>query len=61
MFILLTTHKKKIERLECEIETLKIRNAKLKAQLDKTMLELIKAKKNDTPKDPKTGKFTKKK
>lgn len=60
MFIFLFKHKKEVARLECEIETLKIRNAKLKAQLDKLTLELIKSKKNDSPKDPKTGKFVKK-
>ncbi len=43
------------------VRDLEDRNAKLKVKNDKLLLDLLKSQRNDTPKDPKTGKFTMKK
>lgn len=41
------------------VEQLLEQNAKLKTNNSKLLLDLIKAQKNDSPKDPKSGRFTK--
>lgn len=41
------------------VEALTAQNAKLRTNNSKLLLDLIKAQKNDTPKDPKSGKFVK--
>lgn len=42
------------------VEQLLEQNAKLKTNNSKLLLDLIKAQKNDSPQDPKTGRFVKK-
>lgn len=57
MFLLRSTHDKKIKELQYQHEKA---IDQLKHSVSILRDELYKAKRNDTPKDPKTGRFKKK-